>query len=260
MDLKLQDATALITGGSKGIGRAIAEALLQEGARVTLVARDAEQMAETKSALEQSHPGRVETIATDLTRDDDRVKLISRISTPDILINNAGAIRAGRLRDLSIADWRSDWELKVFGYIHLCQLIAPRMEERGTGTILNIIGMAGRANRAAYISGSAANAALIAFTQALGAEAQSHGLRVFGLNPSPTLTDRMTDFMKRKAAAELGDERRWREMVEPDRFPYGRPADPEEVAKLATMLASPLASYLNGTVIDMDGGGQWTGS
>ncbi|QFS83708.1 Rhamnolipids biosynthesis 3-oxoacyl-[acyl-carrier-protein] reductase [Roseivivax sp. THAF40] len=260
MDLDLAGKRALITGGSKGIGRAIAAALLAEGAHVTLAARDADILAATRADLSAEAPGRVEVVAADLGTDAGRLALVEAAGTPDILVNNAGAIRAGKLGDLAINDWRQDWELKVFGYIHLCQILQPAMAKRGTGTILNIIGMAGRANRAAYISGSAANAALIAFTQALGAEAQGQGLRVFGINPSPTLTDRMTDFMKRKAQAEYGDESRWREMVEPDRFPYGRPAQPEEVAALACMLLSPHAGYLNGCVVDLDGGGQWTGT
>ncbi|SDZ59291.1 Short-chain dehydrogenase [Jannaschia faecimaris] len=260
MDLDLSGKTALITGGSKGIGRAIAAALLAEGAEVTLVARDAAQLEATRAELKAAAEGRVHILPADLASDLGREALVDAVETPDILVNNAGAIRAGRLADISIADWRRDWDLKVFGYIHLCQLLQPRMADRGTGTILNIIGMAGRANRAAYISGSTANAGLIAFTQALGAEAQSQGLRVFGINPSPTLTDRMTQFMQRKALDELGDESRWREMVEPDRFPYGRPANPDEVAALACMLLSPRAGYLNGTVVDVDGGGQWTGA
>jgi NAD(P)-dependent dehydrogenase (short-subunit alcohol dehydrogenase family) len=260
MDLELNGKTAVVTGGSKGIGLAIARALLAEGAYVTLVARDGALLQQALAALSTDAPGRVQSHTADLATDAGRVDLIGAVGTPDILVNNAGAIRAGRLQDLGIADVRQDWDLKVFGYMHLCQLVFPAMAARGSGTILNIIGMAGRANRAAYISGSAANAALIAFTQALGAEAQTQGLRVVGLNPSPTLTDRMTDFMKRKAAAEFGDASRWREMVQPDRFPYGRPAHPDEVAALAVMMLSPRVSYLNGTVVDIDGGGQWTGA
>jgi 3-oxoacyl-[acyl-carrier protein] reductase len=261
MDLDLAGKTAVITGGSKGIGRAIAQALLAEGASVLLVARDGARLAVTQAELQAAHPaGRVDILAADLGTDAGRLAVARAIQAPDILVNNAGAIRAGRLGELGIDALRQDWELKVFGYMHLCQLMLPEMARRGTGTIVNIIGMAGRANRPAYISGSAANAALIAFTQALGAQAQEDGVRVFGINPSPTLTDRMTDFMKQKAATELGDAARWPEMVEPGRFPYGRPADPAEIGALACMLISPLVGYLNGTVVDMDGGGQWTGS
>lgn len=259
MDLEVEGKSVLITGGSKGIGRAIAAALLSEGATVTLVARDLRQLEATQADLDAKAEGRVHILPADLSTDTGRAALITALDTPDILVNNAGAIRAGRLSDLTVEEWREDWDLKVFGYIHLCQLLQPGMVARGSGTILNIIGMAGRANRPAYISGSSANAALIAFTQALGAEVQAQGLRVFGINPSPTLTDRMTDFMQRKAVAELGDAARWREMIEPDRFPYGRPAEPDEVAVLACMLLSPRACYLNGTVVDIDGGGQWRG-
>ncbi len=254
MDLDLRGRTALITGGSKGIGRAIAAALIAEGAAVTLTARDKAQLEAARDAL---GPDGVTVLPADLSSDAGRLELLEAVGTPDILVNNAGAIRAGRLGDMTMDDMRGDWELKVFGYIHLCQQVLPGMAARGSGTILNIIGMAGRANRAAYISGSAANAALIAFTQALGAEAQEDGVRIFGINPSPTLTDRMTRFMKNKALDALGDEARWREMVDPARFAYGRPALPEEVASLAVMLVSPKAAYLNGTVIDLDGGGQW---
>ncbi len=183
MDLDLKGKTALITGGSKGIGRAIAAALLAEGASVTLVARNADQLAATQADLAQSAKGRVDILPADLGHDAGRTAVVDAIETPDILVNNAGAIRAGHLADLTVDDWRRDWELKVFGYIHLCQLLQPKMAARGTGTILNIIGMAGRANRAAYISGSSANAALIAFTQALGAEAQGQGFA--GLRHQP---------------------------------------------------------------------------
>jgi NAD(P)-dependent dehydrogenase (short-subunit alcohol dehydrogenase family) len=131
------------------------------------------------------------------------------------------------------------------------------MTARGSGVILNIIGMGGRAVRPSYICGAAGNAALIGFTQALGAEAQAHGVRVLGINPSPTLTDRMERHMRARARATLGDESRWQEMVEPSAFPFGRPKSPEEVAALAVMACAPAVEYLNGTVLDMDGGGQW---
>ena len=143
MDLDLTGKTALITGGSKGIGKAIAAALLAEGVSVTLVSRDAKQLEATQAALGTD---RVTILPADLGSDAGRLGMLNSIETPDILINNAGAIRAGRLGEMSMDDIRGDWDLKVFGYIHLCQQMLPRMAERGTGTILNIIGMGGRAN------------------------------------------------------------------------------------------------------------------
>lgn len=259
MDLDLNGKTVVVTGGSKGIGRAIGVAFAAEGAEVTLVARKADTLSEAQAHIRQTTGQTPRILEADLSTDAGRAALHAEVATPDVLINNAGAIKAGGLTDLSMSDWRMGWELKVFGYIHMCQLIYPDMAARGSGVIVNIIGMGGRAMRPAYICGAAGNAALIGFTNALGAEAQTKGVRVLGINPSPTLTDRMTTFFQGKAKAELGDADRWQEMIAPDAFPFGRPASPDEVAALSMMIASPAVPYLNGTVIDMDGGGQWTG-
>jgi len=258
MNLQLAGRHALITGGSKGIGRAIARALAAEGARLTLAARDAEALAATAAELSAAG-AQVATHAADLATDAGREGLRAAVPEPDILVNNAGAVPAGRLGDVPMADWRAGWELKVFGTIHLKQLFLPGMKARGAGTVLNIVGMGGRAVRPGYICGAAGNAALIGFTNALGAEAQAHGVRVLGINPSPTLTERMERHMRGRAQSELGDAERWREFVRPEAFPFGRPKSPEEVGALAAMLCSPRVAYLNGTVVDMDGGGQWMG-
>lgn len=259
MDLNLHGKTAVVTGGSKGIGLAIGTALAAEGVAVTLVARDRATLEAAQQSVKDATGHTPAIKLADLGTDDGRTALHAAVPTPDILVNNAGAIKAGGLTDLSLQDWRDGWELKVFGYIHLCKLFFPDMATRGSGVILNIIGMGGRAVRPAYICGAAGNAALIGFTNALGAEAQGSGVRVLGINPSPTLTDRMTQFFKGKALAEFGDESRWEDLIAPDAFPFGRPKSPQEVADLSVMMASPRVTYLNGTVVDMDGGGQWSG-
>ncbi|MFT4782773.1 MAG: 3-oxoacyl-[acyl-carrier protein] reductase [Paracoccaceae bacterium] len=259
MDLDLSGKRVLITGGSKGIGLATATAFAAEGAVVTLVSRTAHMLEQASAQVAAATGSTPHTIVADLSSDKGRQALHEQTQTPDILVNNAGAIKAGGLSDLSMQDWRDGWELKVFGYIHLCQLFIPDMTARGSGTIINIIGMGGRAVRPAYICGAAGNAALIGFTNALGAQAQRSGVRVLGINPSPTLTDRMETQFRGRAKAEFGDEARWQELINPAAFPFGRPKNAQEVATLATMIASPKVEYLNGTVIDMDGGGQWTG-
>ena len=259
MDLNLAGQHVLVTGASKGIGLSIAEHFAREGCRVTLVSRRAAALAERARLLAQATGAEVDYIAADLSQDAEREALCRAAPDIDILVNNAGAIKRGPLEALSLAEWREGFDLKVWGYIHLCKLYVPRMTGRGAGTIINIIGMGGRAMRPGYIIGAAGNAALIGFTNALGAATPQHNVRVFGINPSRTRTDRMTEGLKRQAAAELGDENRWEELLDPGSFPFGRPKAPEEVAALAVMLASPHVHYLSGTVVDMDGGGQFAG-
>ena len=257
MDLELNGKQVAVTGASKGIGLATAKAFAAEGARVTLIARSPDALVQAQADVAAQGGPAPRTLVADLSTDAGRDHMAEALPDLDILVNNAGAIKPGRLSDLSMDEWRSGWDLKVFGYIHLCQLYAPRMKARGSGTIINIIGMGGRSVRANYICGAAGNAALIGFTNALGAETPKSGVRVFGINPSPTLTDRMTTMFRKRAAEELGDTDRWEELINPDAFPFGRPKYPEEVAALAAMLSSPKVTYLSGTVIDIDGGGQW---
>jgi len=258
MDLELGGKTVLVTGASKGIGRAIARVFASEGARLVLAARDGDALAVLRDELAQTGAMDSRIIPADLASDAGRDALFRAAPDVDILVNNAGAVPPGRLSDLTMDQWRAGWELKVFGYIHLCQLYAGAMIARGSGSIVNIIGMGGREVRPNYICGAAGNAALIGFTQALGAETPASNVRVFGINPSPTLTDRMATMFRKRAADELDDADRWEELIDPKAFPFGRSKHPEEVANLAAMLASPRVTYLSGTVVDMDGGGQWT--
>lgn len=257
MDLELSGKHVLVTGGSKGIGFATAGSFAREGARVTIVSRDASALSSAAGRLKQQTGAAVDYLAADLAVESEREKLFREHPDVDILVNNAGAIKGGGLNDLTMDEWRTGWELKVFGYIHLCRLFVPRMREREHGTIINIIGMGGRAVRPSYICGAAGNAALIGFTNALGTETPKNNVRVFGINPSQTLTGRMADMLKVRAQKKLGDESRWSELLDNSQLPFGRPTNPEEVAALATMLASPHVHYLSGTVIDFDGGGQW---
>ncbi|APE43925.1 short-chain dehydrogenase [Sulfitobacter alexandrii] len=259
MDLELKGRHVLVTGASKGIGLETARAFAAEGARVTLVSRSRDALSAAREALVADSGAVVDCHAADLSDDAARAALFDDLPDVDILVNNAGAIKSGPLSERTMDDWRVGFDLKVWGYIHLCMLYAPRMRARGAGTIINIIGMGGRAVRPSYIIGAAGNAALIGFTNALGAETPQDGVRVFGINPSATRTDRMTDRLRAAARDRFGDADRWEELLDPDRFPFGRPAHAREVAALAVLLASPKVHYLSGTVVDMDGGGQWAG-
>jgi 3-oxoacyl-[acyl-carrier protein] reductase len=257
MDLGLTGKNVLVTGGSKGIGYATAEAFAAEGAVVVIASRGADALTEAAARLASATGGSIKTFSADLSQDSERQRLFEAHGDVDILVNNAGAIPAGGIADVTMDAWREGWELKVFGYIHLCQLYVAAMKARGSGTIVNIIGMGGRAVRSNYICGAAGNAALIGFTNALGAETPSDNVRVFGINPSPTLTDRIITMSKTRAKIRFGEESRWEEALDEAGLPFARLKRPEEVGALAAMLCARQVHYLSGTVIDMDGGGQW---
>jgi len=256
MDLGLAGKTVVVTGGSKGIGLSIAKLFLEEGAQVTITGRDQANLDNAAQSLAK-HSNSLTIISGDLSKDAERESLFAQCSDADILVNNAGAIKGGGIDDLTMDDWREGWELKVFGYIHLCKLFAKPMCERKSGTIINIIGMGGRHTKPSYICGAGGNAALIGFTQALGAGTVKDNVRVFGINPSATLTDRMIGLFKRRAELEQGDPSLWEQYASGDQLSFGRMQDPDEIGNLAVMLSSLKVHYVSGTVIDSSGGGEW---
>ena len=252
MDLNLRGKRAVVTGASKGIGFSCAQALAAEGVEVVLVSRDADRLAAAQRKIGEG----AAIFAADLSKADERARLAAAHPAPDILVNNAGAIPGGNLFDIDLARWQDAWSLKVFGYIHLTQLCLKGMIERRSGTIVNIIGLAGVAPRWDYVCGAAGNAALISFTKAIGGKSPEFGVRCFGINPASTRTDRIIDLSKARARQrDNGDDSRWEEFLQG--LPFGRPAEPEEIAALATMLASDRVAYVSGAVIDVDGGVQY---
>ena len=253
MDLQLGGKKVLVTGGSKGIGGAIGEAFAAEGANVVLVSRSADALKSTGDAIRARHQVSVETHAADLSKGDAREATLRRFADIDILVNNAGAIPGGSIFDLSMEKWIEVWQLKVFGYIHMTKLALEAMKPRGAGTIVNIVGMAGPAPAWDYVCGSTGNAGLNAFTRAIGSRSVDFGVRVFGINPAATRTDRIITLSKTRAQTRFGDENRWQETL--GSLPFGRLKEPAEVASLAVMLCAPRVQYLSGTMIDMDGGG-----
>ncbi|MBE7202519.1 MAG: SDR family oxidoreductase, partial [Parafilimonas terrae] len=167
----------------------------------------------------------------------------------DILVNNAGAIPPGDLMSIDGETWRSAWDLKVFGYIDLTRACYPKLAERG-GVVVNVIGASGERHEPNYIAGSTGNAALMAFTKALGMRAPRDGVRVVGINPGPVATDRVQTMLRALAERTLGDGDRWREAFEDTAF--GRPADPSEIAAAVAFLASPRSSYTSATILTID--------
>ncbi len=251
MDLHMAGKRALVTGGSKGIGRASAEALAEEGCDVVLVARDPAALEEAAAAVRSRRQVRVETIAADLSRQAEVERVAADAGAVDILVNNAGAIPPGGLLAVDDATLRAAWDLKVFGFISLCRALYPVLKAR-QGVVVNVIGAAGETFDPGYIAGVAGNAALMAFTRALGRGAHADAVRAVAINPGPVATARLERLLRHRAAAELGDAGRWLELCKG--MPYGRPAQPAEIAAAVAFLASPRSAYTNGTVLTINGG------
>lgn len=252
MDLGHQGKRVLVTGSSRGIGYSIAQSFLEQGATVILNGQDPERLEKARAALQRHSGGQVEAVASDLSTPEGIQTLVREAGELDILVNNAGAIPSGGIDKVDDATWRRAWDLKVFGYVGMIREVFPAMQARGRGVIVNIIGIAGRAPRADYICGSMGNASLIAMTQALGGAAPASGVRVYGINPSPTQSDRIEALFRAKAQASLGDASRWFELTH--QLAFGRLAKPSEVADLVVFTSSERCGYLSGAVIDVDGG------
>jgi NAD(P)-dependent dehydrogenase (short-subunit alcohol dehydrogenase family) len=253
MDLQLAGKTALITGGSKGIGRATAEVLAGEGCNLVLVARDPAALDEAAAGIRAKRQVNVRTIAADLSSDAAVRKVAAEAGDLDILVNNAGAIPPGDVLSVDDATWRAAWDLKVFGYISFCRVIYGQMKARKAGVIVNVIGAAGESFPTNYIAGAAGNASLMAFTRALGKGAPADGLRVVAINPGPVETDRLVMLRRAEAQLKLGDPERWRELTAG--MPFGRAASPTEIGNAVAFLASPASGYTTGTVLTINGGG-----
>jgi NAD(P)-dependent dehydrogenase (short-subunit alcohol dehydrogenase family) len=238
MDLNLKGKRVLVTGGSKGIGRACAEAFAAEGAQVKIASRNP--------------PAGPNALAVDLSQRGAAEKLAQWAGDLDILVNNAGAIPGGDLLKVDEDTWRRAWDLKVFGYVNLTRAVYARMKERRQGVIVNIIGSAGEKYNAAYVTGSTGNAGLMAFTRALGGASHADGIRVVGINPGPTATDRLVNLYKQMAQSKLGDANRYQELFKD--MSFGRPGTAEEIASATVFLASERSAYTSGVILTIDGG------
>jgi NAD(P)-dependent dehydrogenase (short-subunit alcohol dehydrogenase family) len=240
MDLGLKGKSVLITGGSKGIGLACAKSFAAEGCRLHLAARDRERLARAKSELS----GDVAVHPIDLRDGAALRRLAEECAGVDILVNNAGDIPGGTIETVDEAKWRHAWELKVYGFINLTRELYPRMKERKSGVIVNVIGMAGESHPYEYICGAVGNAGLAAFTKAMGKGSREHGVRVLGVHPPATRTDRIITLMKASAKAKWGDESRYEELL-------GNVIEPQQVGDTVCFLASPRAGELSGVVLNL---------
>jgi NAD(P)-dependent dehydrogenase (short-subunit alcohol dehydrogenase family) len=256
MKLGLEGKVVLVTGGSKGLGLACAQAFASEGARVSIASRSEENLEQARQTLARDG---LETIAVraDFSVVNDAEAAVAqtekRLGPIDVLINSAGAARRHPWEKLKAEAWQQGMNSKYFPYIHAMDAVRSGMVERKRGSIVNIIGLGGKAASTMHLAGGAANAALMLVTVGWASALGKYGIRVNAVNPGNTLTERLQEALRLDAQMQGISEAEALKRNE-ERIPLGRVAKPEEVAAVALFLASAQASYVTGAVIPMDGG------
>ena len=256
MDLHLSGKHILITGGSKGIGLACAEAFLAEGARVSLVSRSEANLARARQHLASHGADRVQTQAADLTQPASaHAALEAAVATfgpVDVLVNSAGAAKRTPAPELTPPIWQDAMQAKYFSYINMIDPVIKQMAQRGQGSIVNVVGNGGKVPSAIHLAGGAANAALMLATAGLANAYASKGIRVNAINPGLTRTDRLQEGVAADARLQgIEAEEAMKRAVA--KIPMGRMAEPEEMARVVLFLASDAASYVTGINMSMDG-------
>ena len=256
MDLHLKGKHILITGGSKGIGLACAEAFLAEGASVSLVSRDPANLARAKERLRVYGQERVGTHAADL-KDPLAAEAVlhaaqAAFGPVDVLVNSAGAAKRTPVAELTPQNWQDAMQAKYFSYINMIDPVIKQMASRRQGSIVNVVGNGGKVASPIHITGGAANAALMLATAGLASAYAAKGIRVNAINPGLTRTDRLEEGMAADARSQgISVEEAMKRAVA--KIPFGRMAEPEEIAKVVLFLASDAASYVTGVNMTMDG-------
>jgi 3-oxoacyl-[acyl-carrier protein] reductase len=247
MDLQLTNKVVLVTGGSKGIGYAIASAFHKEGAKVAIVARGKEALNDVQEKLKEN----IVTIQADMTIEKEREQVIEKVvaafGTIDILINNVGGSNGSTTAETELALFHDAFELNYFSAVHFSKLVLPYLKEKQAGSIINISSIFGRES-GGKVTYNSAKAAMISFTKALADEAIKDGVRVNGVAPGSILHpsgnwQRRLDENPEKINKFVQDE-----------IPAGRFGTADEVANVVTFLASEKASWVVGATINVDGG------
>lgn len=251
MDLQLRDKVALITGGSRGIGRCTALQFVAEGARVAICGRDTDSLAKTADEL-RKRGGTVAAITADVCDPASAQSLVEQtvreMGGIDILINNVGNNAGGALMDTSEEDWRRTYEFNVFQIVRMSKLAAPHMAKRGGGAIVNIASVSGwqPALAGTWQYGSSKAAAIYA-TEWLALELARHRIRANVVSPGSIIwEDGSWDEFRKEHPESFAEYVR-------DGFPMGRLGKPEEVADVIVFMASPRSNWINGRNIAADG-------
>jgi NAD(P)-dependent dehydrogenase (short-subunit alcohol dehydrogenase family) len=259
MDLGMVGKTALVTGASAGIGKAIAHVLAREGVDVAICARRPEPLEGAASEIADATGRRIVPIPADLTRPEDAANFVAQahraLGRIDILVNNAGSAPGGVIEFLSEEHWAQSLQLKFMGYVRCLKHVLPIMQRQGRGRVVNLIGNDGVKPSYWEIAPGAANAAGQNLTLALAAQYGKDNISFVAVNPGPVRTERWAGLVD-AMARDMQIAREEADTLAPRSIPLGRVAEVEEVANLVAYLASDLAHFINGTMIEIDGGQQ----
>lgn len=256
MDLRLKGKTVVLTGASRGIGRAALMTFAAEGATVIAAARASDDLNGAVRAA-QAEGYDVTAFPCDISQSDSVAELIAEARTRtgriDVFVNNAaGKLPAGHFLNIPEDDWLAGWDQKLQWYIRTAQAVFPVMRDQGGGRIVNVVGIAARNPKASYMPVGITNAGLINFTKTLADLGAPHGILVAGVAPSGVLTDRWRRLLAKRAGGE-GKSLEELQRETDATFPLGRMASPEEVGDVICFVASPRASYISGSIITVDG-------
>ncbi|HMD64788.1 MAG TPA: SDR family oxidoreductase [Stellaceae bacterium] len=255
MDIRLDGRSAVITGGSKGLGLAIAKEFAASGADVAILARDTATLADAKGEIQNGAKGKIAAISCDVSKMapiqaayDQVMREFGKI---DIYVNNAGQSTRGPSETLTDEMWQADLDLKLFAQIRFCRLVFPQMKQRHWGRIISVLNIGAKAPGADSAPTSVSRAAQMAFTKALSQEGAPHNVLVNSLHVGVIVSDQIVRRHQREGAnVSLEDF-----IAQAGRgVPMGRMGRAEEFANVATFLASDAASYVTGCAINVDGG------
>jgi NAD(P)-dependent dehydrogenase (short-subunit alcohol dehydrogenase family) len=254
MDLHLDGKVVLITGGTDGLGAALADRLVEEGSRVAVCGRDPGRLTATEKRLRDAG-GDVLVVQADVTRPADLERFVdaavSRWGRLDGLVNNAGRSAAGRIDQVPDEDWIADLDLKVLAAVRCTRLAVPHLAAAGGGAIINVLAVAAKAAGAASLPTAASRAAGLAITKAASKDLGGYGIRV-----NAVLIGQVASGQSRRRAAAAGqsEDELNRQIAQNTTIPLGRVGRPEEFADLAAYLLSDRSSYVTGSAINLDGG------